>query len=89
MIVLAFEPITRWLLCIWDLDQHSFGTKILICFEIRGFFDPWIRNPGWKKPTSGIRDEHPGTYILELSISFWVKILKFFDADADAESFQS
>jgi hypothetical protein len=33
---------------------------------------------------SGIRDEQPGSYFLELRNHFfflWVKILKFFDAD--------
>jgi hypothetical protein len=35
---------------------------------------------------SGIRDEQPGSYFLELRnhflfVFFWVKILKFFDAD--------
>jgi hypothetical protein len=31
---------------------------------------------------SGIRDEHPGSYFLELrNHFFWFKILKFFDAD--------
>jgi hypothetical protein len=36
-----------------------------------------------KKPCcgSGIRDEQPGSYFLELRNHFWVKILKFFDAD--------
>ncbi len=36
-------------------------------------------------PLSGIRDEQPGSYFLELRTHFfvflWVKILKFFDAD--------
>jgi hypothetical protein len=30
---------------------------------------------------SGIRDEQPGSYFLELRTIFWVEILKFFDAD--------
>jgi hypothetical protein len=31
---------------------------------------------------SGIREEQPGSYFLELrNHSFWVKILNFFDAD--------
>jgi hypothetical protein len=30
-----------------------------------------------------IRDEHPGSYFRELRNNFWVKRLKFFDADAD------
>jgi hypothetical protein len=36
-----------------------------------------------KKPGSGIRirDEQPGSYIIELRNHFWLKILKFFDAD--------
>ncbi len=36
-------------------------------------------------PGSGIRDEQPGSYFLELRNDFfwffWVKMLKFFDAD--------
>jgi hypothetical protein len=30
---------------------------------------------------SGILDEQPGSYFLEFRNHFWVKILKFFDAD--------
>jgi hypothetical protein len=26
--------------------------------RIRGFFDPWFRDPGWVKN----QDEHPGSY---------------------------
>jgi hypothetical protein len=44
---------------------------------------------GKKNPRSktGIRiqDEHPGSYFRELRTNWWVKILKFFDADADAD----
>jgi hypothetical protein len=29
-----------------------------------------------------VRVEHPGSYFPEFRNSFWVKILKFFDADA-------
>jgi hypothetical protein len=36
-----------------------------------------------KKSRSGIRDENPGSYFLELRNTFWVKILKFLDVDAD------
>ncbi len=57
---------------------------------IRCLFDPWNRDPGWVEsqhpdPGSGIRDEQPGSYFLELRNHFFgflgVKILKFFDAD--------
>jgi hypothetical protein len=67
---------------------------------IRCLFDPAIRDPGWLESQypdpgsgrgrksasgSGIRDEQPGSYFLELRnhffVFFWVKILKFFDAD--------
>jgi hypothetical protein len=36
---------------------------------------------------SGIRigDEHPGSYFQEPRNNFWVKILKFFDVDADPD----
>jgi hypothetical protein len=38
---------------------------------------------------SGIRDEQPGSYFLELRNHFWVKILKFFDADPEWKQFGS
>jgi hypothetical protein len=34
-------------------------------------FDPWIRDPGWKKVSIRIRDEQPGSYFLELFLLFW------------------
>jgi hypothetical protein len=41
-------------------------------------------------PGSGIRDEQPGSYFLELrNLFFWVKILKFFDADPGWRQFGS
>jgi hypothetical protein len=39
-----------------------------------------------KKIKMQIRDEHPGSYFRELRNNFWVKILKYFDADADPGS---
>jgi hypothetical protein len=54
---------------------------------IRFLFDPWIRDSGsgiGKKSGSGsgIRDEKPRSYFLELRNHFLgLKILKFFDAD--------
>jgi hypothetical protein len=50
---------------------------------IRCLFDPWIRDPGWIKIQDPIRNEHPESYFRELRNNFCVKILKFFDADAD------
>ncbi len=51
-------------------------------------FDPWTREPGSGRKSasgSGIRDEQPGSYFLELRNHFFaflgVKILKFFDED--------
>jgi hypothetical protein len=51
-----------------------------------------IRDPGWVKIRIGIRDKHPGSATLipghiseSLETIFWVKILKFFDADADPD----
>ncbi len=43
---------------------------------IRCLFDPWIRDPGRVEsknpdPESGIRDEQPGTYFLELRNHFF------------------
>ncbi len=61
---------------------------------IRCLFDPRIRDPVWVKSQdpypgscmaiksgsgSGIQDQQPGSYFLRNH--FWVKILKFFDAD--------
>jgi hypothetical protein len=37
------------------------------------FFYSWIRDTGWVK--------NPGSYSESLEIIFWVKILKYFDAD--------
>jgi hypothetical protein len=45
---------------------------------IRCLFDPWIRDPGWVKYKDHIFES--------LETIFWVKILKFFDADADPRS---
>jgi hypothetical protein len=39
-----------------------------------------------KKIKMRIQDEHPGSYFRELRNNFWVKILKYFDADADPGS---
>jgi hypothetical protein len=50
-------------------------------------FDPWIRIRDGRKSASGsgIRDEQPGSYFLELRNHFFaffgVKIHKFFDED--------
>ncbi len=47
---------------------------------IRCFFDLWIRDGKNPEPGSGIRDEHPGSYVFENLVSiFWSKILKFFE----------
>jgi hypothetical protein len=49
------------------------------------FFDPGIRDGRKSASGSGIRDEQPGSYFLELRnhflAFFGVKILKFFDED--------
>jgi hypothetical protein len=54
--------------------------------KIRCLFGPWTRDPGWVK----IQDPNPGSgsgmnNLVHISESlepfFWVKILKFFDAD--------
>jgi hypothetical protein len=46
---------------------------------IRCIFDPLIRDPGWVKNQDPAWDEHSES----LGTFFWVKILKFFDEDAD------
>ncbi len=47
--------------------------------------DPDPGSGAFWTPGSGIRDEQPGSYFLELRNHFlgffWVKIFKFFDAD--------
>jgi hypothetical protein len=52
---------------------------------IRCLFDPWIRDGRKLASGSGIRDEQPGSYFLELRNHFFaflgVKIRKFFDED--------
>jgi hypothetical protein len=48
------------------------------------FFDSWIRDqdPGWKKnPDPGYGLNIPDNFSKRLEIFFWVKTLKFFDAD--------
>jgi hypothetical protein len=52
-------------------------------------FDPWIRDPESgmsKKPGSGSRMNIPNHISESLETVFWVKILKFFDADPYPES---
>jgi hypothetical protein len=50
--------------------------------RIRGLFDPWIRDPGWvKKSGSRFGMNNPDHISESLETIFWVKILKFFDAD--------
>ncbi len=49
-------------------------------------FDPWIRDLGWVKsqdPDSGLTINIPDHISESLKTIFWVKILQFFDADAD------
>jgi hypothetical protein len=48
--------------------------------RIRCLFDPWIRDPGWlNKSGSGMNN--PDHISETVETIFWVKILKFFDAD--------
>jgi hypothetical protein len=56
--------------------------------RIQCFLDPWIRDEkksgsGPGNPDTGIRirGEHPRSFFGELRNSFWLKTLKFFDAD--------
>jgi hypothetical protein len=47
-------------------------------------FDPWIRNPEWVKnpdPGSGSGMNNQDHISENLKTLFWVKILKFFNAD--------
>ncbi len=54
---------------------------------IRCLIDPWIRDPVWVKNQDPDPGEHPDHISRELRNNFfWVKILKFVDADADPGS---
>jgi hypothetical protein len=64
------------------------GSWIQCCGSGSGIgclFDPWIRDGRKSASGSGIRDEQPGSYFLELRNNFLaffgVKIRKFFDED--------
>ncbi len=60
--------------------QHFLHTNFLHCMSLNlkysvtdlgsCFFEPWIWDPGWKKFRSSIRDEHPGSYFWDFSMSF-------------------
>jgi hypothetical protein len=54
------------------------------------FLAPWIRDPGWvesQHPDSGIWDEQPGSYFLELrNYFFWLKYLNFLMRIRDGDS---
>jgi hypothetical protein len=53
---------------------------------IRRLFDPWIRDPVCVKyPGSGSGMNNPDHISESLDTIFWVKILKFFDADPGSE----
>jgi hypothetical protein len=57
-------------------------------------FDPWIRDGRKSASGSGIRDEQPESYFLELRNHFFfaflgVKIFKFFDEDPGWRQFGS
>ena len=68
-----------------DLRNHFFAffrVKILKFFEDpgSGMETVRIRDPGWKKVGSGIRDKHPGSATLALTYSVpdpLAKILRF------------
>jgi hypothetical protein len=67
----------------------TYGTDDQCCGSgsgIRCLFDPWIRDPGWVKsqvPDPGFGSELNNLDHISESLEtiFWVKILKFFDAD--------
>jgi hypothetical protein len=51
----AFDVIIKFVLITSVADPGS---------GIRCLFDPWIRDPGWVKSGSGIRDKNPGSATL-------------------------
>jgi hypothetical protein len=59
-----------------DVKKYYGITQYLVLrIRIRDpvIFYPWIRDPGWKKSGSGIRDEHPRSFFRELRNSFRAK----------------
>jgi hypothetical protein len=70
---------------------RSRKTKMKCCGSRSGiqcFFDPWVRDPGWKKSRSRIRDLHSAINIMgHISKSvvklFGLKMLKFCVTDPD------
>jgi hypothetical protein len=47
-----------------ELRNHFFGVKILKFFDadpVSGMETVRLRDPGWKKVGTGIRDKHPGS----------------------------
>ncbi len=81
------KPLTSFLVIILQVSWISVKQWCGCGSGIRWIFDLWIRDPGWViKIKIRIRDKHPGSYFLEFRNKFWVKILKFFDADADPGS---
>ncbi len=66
--------------CCWS----GSGIRCLFDPRIRCLFDPSIQYQGRIKIKIRIRDEHPRSYFRgSLETIFWVKILKFFDANPD------
>jgi hypothetical protein len=56
-----------------ELGDHFFGVKTLKFFDadLGSVIETVrIRDPGWKKVGSGIRDKHPGSATLRNSIIF-------------------
>jgi hypothetical protein len=77
---------------VWRLQLVIVCIIILIIYRqyfgsgsrIRCLFDTWIRDPGWVKsqdPDPGSRINYPDHIFKSLETIFWVKILKFSDAD--------
>ncbi len=73
--------------------RWPFSPPVTVCISgsgsgsgIRCILYPWIRDPGWVEnqdpdPGSVSGMNHPGHISESLETMFWVKILKFFDAD--------
>jgi hypothetical protein len=68
---------------------YTFHRKAVFRIRIRCLFDPGNRDPGWVTIKIRIRDpdrDLETNFWLKLLVYFMVKILKFFDADADPGS---
>jgi hypothetical protein len=69
-------------LLVLQQDQGAYTADQCCGSGIWSLFDPRIRDPGWVlSPDPGSGMNNPDHMSESLETIFWVKILKFFDAD--------